>query len=430
MRLQIAECRLQNAERTDSRFFLVSSCLGGEFASCLDGERWWKMTLAKTGNEAIAYAMKQVNPDVVAAYPITPSTEIVQLLSGYVADGEMDSEYVAVESEHSAMSACIGAAAAGCRAMTATASQGLALMHEMLFIASGLRMPIVMGLASRSLSSPLNIHCDHSDSVASRDSGWIQLFCGSSQEGYDSLIQAVRVAEAASLPVMVAIDGFILSHCQERIEALEDKQVQEFVGKYEPNYSLLDVDHPIMLSPACLPDSYYEHKRAQVEGMNTALKAIEDVATEFGQKFGRHYKTLEGYKVEDAEVVILCMGSCAGTTRIAVDALRAKGKKVGMYKLRVFRPLAWKTMREQLYRHKVVAVLDRVDSVNSFVTPLTNEVRSALYDTAKKPMVPSYVYGLGGRDFEPEEAMAAFEELLGFAAQGKARDDVGYLGVR
>jgi pyruvate ferredoxin oxidoreductase alpha subunit len=388
------------------------------------------MILAKTGNEALAYAMKQVNPDVVAAYPITPSTEIVQLVSGYVADGEMDAEYVAVESEHSAMSACIGAAAAGARAMTATASQGLALMHEMLFIAAGLRLPIVMGLASRSLSSPLNIHCDHSDSVASRDSGWIQLFCESSQEGYDSLIQAVRVAEAASMPVMVAIDGFILSHCQERIETLEDKQVQDFVGSLKPNYTLLDVDNPITVSPACLTDSYYEHKRAQIEGMNNALPIVEKVADEFGKKFGRSYKTLDGYKVDDAEVVILCMGSCVGTTRIAVDALRAKGKKVGMYKLRVFRPLVWEQMRAAFARHKVVAVLDRVDSVSAFVTPLTNEVRAALYDTPNKPMVPSYVYGLGGRDFEPEEAMAAFEELLAGAARGKTRDDVGYLGVR
>jgi pyruvate ferredoxin oxidoreductase alpha subunit len=388
------------------------------------------MIVAKTGNEAMAYAMKQVNPDVVAAYPITPSTEIVQIFSGYVADGLVDTEYVAVESEHSAMSACIGASAAGARAMTATASQGLALMHEMLFIAGGLRLPIVLCLASRSLSSPLNIHCDHSDSVASRDSGWIQIFSESSQEGYDSVVQAVKIAETAYLPVMVAIDGFILSHCMDRIEVLEDKQVQDFVGKFKPNYSLLDVDRPITVSPACLPDSYFEHKRAQIQGMNDCLPVIEKVAEEFGHQFGRHWKTIEGYKTDDAEVVILCMGSAVGTTRIAVDKLREQGKKVGMYKLRIFRPLVAQRFQLMLAKHKVVGVMDRVDSVNAYVTPLTNEVRSALYALPQKPMVPSYVYGLGGREFEPEDAIKVFEELLGYARTGKAREDVGYVGVR
>jgi len=378
----------------------------------------------------MAYAMKQVNPDVVAAYPITPSTEIVQIFSGYVADGLVDAEYVAVESEHSAMSACIGAAAAGARAMTATASQGLALMHEMLFIAGGLRLPIVMCLASRSLSSPLNIHCDHSDSVASRDSGWIQIFSESSQEGYDSVVQAVKIAETAFLPVMVAIDGFILSHCMDRIEVLEDQQVQGFVGKLKPNYSLLDIDNPITVSPACLPDSYFEHKRAQAQGMNEALPVIEKVAAEFGQKFGRHWKTIDGYKTEDADAVILCMGSAVGTTRIAVDELRKQGKKVGMFKLRIFRPLVAETFKRVLGKHKVVGVMDRVDSVNAYVTPLTTEVRAALYDQTPKPMVPSYVYGLGGRELEAEDIMKVFAELLEFAQAGKARDEVAYIGVR
>lgn len=388
------------------------------------------MIVAKTGNEAMAYAMKQVNPDVVAAYPITPSTEIVQLFSSFVADGLVDTEYVAVESEHSAMSACIGAAAAGARAMTATASQGLALMHEMLFIASGLRLPIVLCLASRSLSAPLNIHCDHSDSVASRDSGWIQIFSESSQEGYDSVIQAVKIAETAYLPVMVAIDGFILSHCMDRIEVLEDREVQDFVGKFKPNYSLLDVDQPIMVSPACLPDSYFEHKRAQAEGMNQALPVIEQVAAEYGRKFGRFWKTLDGYQTDDAEVVIVCMGSAVGTTRIAVDELRRAGKRVGMYKLRIFRPLVVERFREFFPRHKVVGVMDRVDAMNAYVTPLTTEVRAALYELTNRPLVPGYVYGLGGRELEIDEVKAVFEELLAFAAQGKARDEVSYVGVR
>jgi pyruvate ferredoxin oxidoreductase alpha subunit len=388
------------------------------------------MVVAKTGNEAMAYAMKQINPDVVAAYPITPSTEIVQIFSGYVADGLVQTEYVAVESEHSAMSACIGAAAAGARAMTATASQGLALMHEMLFIAGGLRMPIVLCLASRSLSSPLNIHCDHSDSLASRDSGWIQIFSESSQEGYDSVVQAVRIAEQASLPVMVAIDGFILSHCMDRIEVLEDAQVQEFVGKYKPNYTLLDVDHPITISPACLPDSYFEHKRAQAQAMNEALPVIEAVAAEFGKKFGRHWKTLDGYRVDDAEAVVLVMGSAVGTTRIAVDELRKQGKKVGMYKLRIFRPLIAEQFKQVLSRHKVVGVLDRCESVDAYISPLATEGRAALYAAEQKPLVPSYVYGLGGREFEPEDAVKVFNRLLESAKTGKASDEVGYVGVR
>ncbi|MEO0134975.1 MAG: pyruvate ferredoxin oxidoreductase, partial [candidate division WOR-3 bacterium] len=220
------------------------------------------MILAKTGNEAIAYAMKQINPDVVAAYPITPSTEIVQIFSSYVADGVIDTEFVAVESEHSAMSACIAAAASGARAMTATSSQGLALMHEMLFIASGLRLPIVLCVVNRSLSSPLNIHCDHTDSIASRDSGWIQIFCEDAQEAYDTTICAVKIAEKAFLPVMVTIDGFIISHCMQKIEVLSDEEVKSFIGEYKPNYNLLDVDNPITLGPACLPDSFFEHKRA------------------------------------------------------------------------------------------------------------------------------------------------------------------------
>ena len=388
------------------------------------------MIVAKTGNEAMAYAMKQVNPDVVAAYPITPSTEIVQIFSSYVSDGSVDTEYVAVESEHSAMSACIGAAVSGARAMTATASQGLALMHEMLFIASGLRLPIVMCVASRSLSSPLNIHCDHSDSVASRDSGWIQIFCENSQEGYDSVIQAVKIAETIYLPVIVAIDGFILSHCMDRIEVLEDVQVQKFVGKLKPNYSLLDVENPITVSPACLPDSYFEHKRAQAQGMNEALPVIENVVAEFGKAFGRNYPVIEGYRTEDAEVVVLVMGSTVGTARIAVDALREQGKKVGMVKLRIFRPLVHQRIKDALRKFKVIGVLDRVESVNSYVSPLTTEVRAALYDLNPQPLVPSYVYGLGGREITPEDIMEVFDQLLEMKIRNKVKDEVTYVGVR
>ncbi len=384
------------------------------------------MILAKTGNEALAYAMKQINPDVVAAYPITPSTEIVQIFSNYVSDGVVDTEFVAVESEHSAMTACIGAAACGCRVMTATASQGLALMHEMLFIAAGLRLPIVMAVASRSLSSPLNIHGDHSDSVASRDSGWLQFFCETVQEGYDTLIQAVKIAEKASLPALVGIDGFILSHCQERLETIPDEAVREFIGVRQPNYNLLDWRNPILVGPATLQDYYFEFKRSEIEGMNNVLPIIEEVQVEFGRRFDRSYPILEEYRCEDAEAVLVLMGSACGTCRVAVDKLRERGAKVGIVKLRVFRPLVHTVLKKSLSRFPKIGVLDRVDAVNSYGGPLFTEITSVLYDAPKKPAVFSYVYGLGGREFTPEDAVTVLEQVL----SGKKEELVTYVGVR
>ncbi|MBM3314838.1 pyruvate ferredoxin oxidoreductase [candidate division WOR-3 bacterium] len=384
------------------------------------------MILAKTGNEALAYAMKQINPDVVAAYPITPSTEIVQIFSQYVNDGLVDSEFVAVESEHSAMAACIGSAASGCRTMTATASQGLALMHEMLFIAGGLRLPIVMPIASRSISSPLNIHGDHSDSFASRDSGWLQFFCESVQEGYDTLIQAVKIAERASLPAIVAVDGFILSHCMERLEAFDDAKVRGWLGKWKPNWNLLDYRRPILVGPATMQDYYFEFKRTQIEGMNRVLPIIEEVQADFAREFGRGYGVIEEYRTEDAEAVVLLMGSACGTMREAVDALRAEGKKVGMVKLRVFRPLPHPVLKQALARFKTVAVMDRVDAVNSYGGPLFTETTSLLYDLAQRPKVLSYVYGLGGKEFTPLDAAAVLEGALA----GRKDEPVTYVGVR
>ncbi|MEO0133809.1 MAG: pyruvate ferredoxin oxidoreductase [candidate division WOR-3 bacterium] len=389
------------------------------------------MILAKTGNEAIAYAMKQINPDVVAAYPITPSTEIVQIFSSYVADGVIDTEFVAVESEHSAMSACIAAAASGARAMTATSSQGLALMHEMLFIASGLRLPIVLCVVNRSLSSPLNIHCDHTDSLASRDSGWIQIFCEDAQEAYDTTICAVKIAEKAFLPVMVTIDGFIISHCMQKIEVLSDEEVKAFIGEYKPNYNLLEVDNPITLGPACLPDSFFEHKRAQAEGMNQALTHIEEVFQEYKEKFNRELTILEGYKTEDAELAIICMGSTAGTAKIAVNNLRNQGYKVGLFKLRVFRPIVAKYLQRALKNVKILGILERMEGLSAFGGPLFNEIRSVLYDEVQRPLTISYVYGLGGREITPEEIEEVFLELL--SLKDKKREDIEkfkYINVR
>jgi pyruvate ferredoxin oxidoreductase alpha subunit len=384
------------------------------------------MILAKTGNEAMAYAMKQINPDVVAAYPITPSTEIVQIFSNYVHDGLVDTEFVAVESEHSAMSACIGSAASGCRTMTATASQGIALMHEMLFIAGGLRLPIVVPIASRSLSSPLNIHADHSDSLASRDSGWMQFFCETVEEGYDSLIMAVKMAERTSLPAIVAIDGFILSHCMERLVTHEDQKVRDWLGPYKPNWNLLNLEKPILVGPATLQDYYYEFKRTQIEGMRNALPLVEEVMEDFRKEFGRGYGVLDQYRCEDAEAVLLLMGSACGDVRVAVDMLREQGKKVGMVKLRVFRPLPHELLRETLGRFKTIGVLDRADSVNSFTGILYNEVAASLYDAPQRPNLLSYVFGLGGKEFKPEDAAA----ILGQVLTGSKDETVTYVGVR
>ena len=294
--------------------------------------------VARTGNEAMAEAMRQINPDVVAAYPITPATEVVQIFAGYVADGLVSTEFVPVESEHSAMSACIGSAAAGGRTMTGTSSQGLALMAEMLFIAAGLRLPIVMADVNRALSSPINIHCDHSDTMMVRDAGWIQIFSENCQEAYDNMLQAVRIAEKAKLPTMVTTDGFIISHGMERLEILPDADAKKFVGEYKPDNYLLNLEKPITVGALDLTDYYFEHKRQQIEAIKAAKQIILDVAKEFATKFGRSYGFFEEYQMSDAEFVLIALGSTAGTTKVVVDGLRKKGVKAGLIKPRVFRP--------------------------------------------------------------------------------------------
>jgi len=388
-----------------------------------------KIILAKTGNEAMALAMKQVNPDVVAAYPITPATEIVQIFSQYVADGEVKTEFVAVESEHSAMSACIGSAAAGARTMTGTSSQGLALMYEMIYIAAGLRLPIVMADVNRALSAPINIHCDHSDTMGCRDAGWIHIFSENAQEAYDSMIQAVRIAEHKDirLPVMVTTDGFIISHGMERIDTLPDAEVQSFVGKYDPLMHLLDVKKPFTVGAINLTDFYFEHRRAMVDAQNSALKVIKEVGSEFGQKFDTGYGLIEKYQLDDAEVAIVALGSTCGTAKVVIDQLRKQGVKAGLLKIRVFRPFPAEEIVKALENIKTVAVLDRSDSIGSFGGPVFTEIRSALYGSAKKPQIAGVVYGLGGREIDMEQIEGLFMDLK--AGKVKA-DSVSYLGVR
>lgn len=382
-----------------------------------------------TGNSAIAYAMKQINPDVCPAYPITPSTQIVEEFSSYVADGAVDTEFITVESEHSAMSACIGASAAGARVMTATSSQGLALMWEMLYIASGMRLPIVLTNVNRALSAPINIHCDHSDSMGARDSGWVQLYSETVQEAYDNLLQAVRIAEHKDvlLPVMVCLDGFITSHAIENISLIDDAEVREFIGEYKPQHPLLDTDNPVTYGAMTLPDTYIEFKHQQSEAIARAKDVVSRIGMEFGKKFGREYGLMEKYRLDDAEVAIVILSSAAGTTKVAVDEFRKAGKKVGVLRPRLFRPFPFREIADALKNVKVIAVLDRVDSMNGFGGPLFNEVRSALYELEKRPKVISRVFGLGGRDYKVKDAVQVFDELLKISETGKIETLTKYI---
>lgn len=382
-----------------------------------------------TGNSAVAYAMKQINPDVCAAYPITPSTQIVEDFSGYVADGEVTTELITVESEHSAMSACIGAAAAGARVMTATSSQGLALMWEMLYIASGMRLPIVLANVNRALSSPINIHCDHSDSMGARDSGWVQLYSETVQEAYDNVFMAVRIAEHKDvlLPAMVCLDGFITSHAIENISLIEDQEVRQFIGSYNAKASLLDTDKAPTFGAMTLPDTYIEFKRQQSEAMTRAKGAAIEVMKDFGKRFGREYGLFETYRLEDAEAAIVVLNSAAGTTKVAVDALRKEGKKVGLLRPRLFRPFPWQEIAGALKGCKAVTVLDRADSMNAFGGPVFSEVRSALYDLDPRPRVMNRIYGLGGRDYKVKDAVEVFNEALKAAETGRVETLVKYI---
>lgn len=386
--------------------------------------------VTKTGNEAIAEAMRQINPDVVAAYPITPATEVVQIFSNFVADGIVDTEFVATESEHSAMSACIGSCAAGARTMTATAAQGLALMWEMLYIASGLRLPIILAEVNRALSSPINIHCDHSDTMGARDSGWIQIFSENAQEAYDNIIQAVRIAEEALLPIMVTTDGFIISHGMESMEMFEDEQVKAFIGEYKPKHSLLDIDNPITIGAIDFTDYYFEHKRQTIEAMKNAKEIVAKIGKEFGTKFGKSYGFFEEYKLDDAEIAIVVLGSTAGTSKVVIDELQQKGIKAGMLKLRLFRPFPAQEIAQVLSRIPCLAVMDRCDSLNAQGGPVFTEIRSALYDSETKPKMINYIYGLGGRNVNLDMIRSVYEDLKNILDTDKIDNQIRYLGVR
>lgn len=385
-----------------------------------------------SGNEAAAIAMKQINPDVVAAFPITPSTEIPQYFSTFVSNGTVDTEFVAVESEHSAMSACVGAEAAGARAMTATSANGLSYMWEMIYIASSLRLPIVMNLVNRAVSGPLNIHNDHSDAMGVRDAGWIMLFSENNQEAYDNLIMAHRIAENKDvlLPLMVCQDGFITSHSIENIELIEDDRVKEFVGTYKPEHYLLNDKEPIAVGPLDVQSYLFEHKYQQAEAMRNAKKVILEVSKDFEKMTGRKYSFFEEYRMDDAEIAVVCMNSTAGTTKTVVDELREKGIKAGMVKVRVFRPFPAEEIAEALGNLKAVAIMDKADSLNAMGGALYEDVISSMYTAKKQVPAVSYVYGIGGRDTTSNNIHEVFDYLAQVAKTGEIDNPYRYVGLR
>ncbi|MBR5420490.1 MAG: pyruvate ferredoxin oxidoreductase [Lachnospiraceae bacterium] len=385
-----------------------------------------------SGNEAIATAMRQVNPDVFAMFPITPSTEIPQYYAQYVADGRVDTEFITVESEHSSLSACLGAEAAGARAVTATSSAGLSYMNEVLYVAGSLRLPVVMAVACRALTGPININHDYSDSMAERDSGFIQIYAENNQEAYDNFLQAHRIAEHPDvrLPLMVCEDGFITSHAIENIELEEDDAVKAFVGEYHPEHYLLKKENPLAVGPYGVSGYYMEARVAQAQAMKNAKAVILDVAADFEKTFGRKYGFFEAYKMEDAEVAMLIMGSCAGTARAAVDELRSKGVKAGVIKLRVFRPFPGEELAAVLSHCKAVAVMDKSEGFSACGGPLFAETAGALFNSKERPLMIDVVFGLGGRDFTVTAAKSVFDRLVWIAENGVVDELYTHMGQR
>ena len=400
-------------------------------------------TIALNGDEAVALAAKQCDVDVVAAYPITPQTIIVEKFSEYVANGEVQTEFVCTESEHSALTACLAAAATGARTFTASASAGLALMHEMLFVTSGFRAPVVMAVANRALSAPLNIHGDQSDSMAERDSGWVQIYVENAQEAYDSIIQAFKIAEdtEVSLPVIVGLDGFTISHTLENVTVLGDDPVKQFVGERQLPMVFthegkvvpykLDPENPMTMGPNVSPNYYFEFKRQQEEGMRNALKKIQEVNAQYAKLTGRKYGDglLDTYSLDDAEIAIVVVGSTAGTLKVIVDQLRQEGIKAGIMRLRTFRPFPVEQLRSALKNVKTIAVMDKSMSFGGFGGAVFNEVRNALYDADAHPTIVNYIFGLGGRDTNPRELRKIYDALLQINKTGNVGETVRFLGL-
>ncbi|MDR2457281.1 MAG: pyruvate ferredoxin oxidoreductase [Clostridiales Family XIII bacterium] len=384
---------------------------------------------AISGNEAVAEAIKQINPDVMAAFPITPSTEIPQIISSFIANRKMTTEFIAVESEHSAMSACIGAESSGVRAMTATSSAGLALMYELLWVASSDRLPIVMAVVNRALTGLLNINADHSDSMGARDSGFMQIYSENAQEAYDNMLMAHRIAEAVRLPIMICQDGFITSHAIDEVRIENDNFVKDFIGKYKPENFLLNEKTSYAVGPYGISPYYMEMKYQQNLAMKEAIDIIKEVSKDFSEKTGRKYELFERYYSDDAELIFIIMSSAAGIVKDAVDILRNKGEKVGLIKIRAFRPFPANELKVALKDKEALIVLDRSESLSSNDGPISNEIKSALYDTKKHPKVLSKFYGLGGRDITVKIVLELFDELKNYKKEGVLRGRE-YIGLR
>jgi len=387
--------------------------------------------IAITGNGAMAEAMRQINPDVVAAFPITPSTQVIEDFAKFVNDGKVDTELITVESEHSAMSACIGASVAGARVMTATSSNGMALMWEMLYIAASMRQPVVMTLVNRAMSGPINIHCDHGDSMGARDAGWIQLYAENHQEAYDNMVMAPVIAENMDvrLPIMICMDGFIISHSVETMQIEDDQKVRDFIGEHTALNSLFDTDNPVTWGALDLHDYYIEHKRGQFEAISKAQSVIEDVSKRFGEEFGRKYDLFESYRLDDAERVIVAINSVAGEIKEVIDELREQGEKVGLLKIRMFRPFPYAEIAKALQGCKIVTVMDRSTSMGAY-GPLFSEISNALYNAEAKPLLYNRTYGLGGREMLLDDIKDVFKESKEYLSSGKVEKMFEFLNVR
>lgn len=385
-----------------------------------------------SGNEAVSYALRQINPDVFPAFPITPSTEIPQYFASFVANGQVDTEFIPIESEHSSMSAAIGASAAGARSLTATSSCGLAYMWEELYIAASNRLPLALALVNRALSGPININCDHSDSMGARDAGWIQMYAENNQEAYDNMVQAFRISEHKDvrLPIMICQDGFITSHAVENIELLDDAEVKNFVGEYEPENYLLNPECPMAVGPYSITDYYMEAKRNQAEGMKNVSRVVKEVADEFASLSGRQYGLFEEYCLDDAEVAVVMIGSAAGTTKDAIDKLRAVGVKAGLLKIRLYRPFPAEEIAEALKHVKAIAIMDRAEGYSNHGGPLGADVMAALLRAHSQALAVNYIYSLGGRDVRVEDMEGIFNTLKQIVETGDAGGTYRYLGIR
>ena len=385
-----------------------------------------------SGNEAVANALRQINPDVFPMFPITPSTEIPQYFANYVSNGLVDTEFITVESEHSSMSAAIGASAAGARALTATSSAGLAFMWEVLGVAASHRVPVVLAAVCRALTGPLNINCDHSDTMGARDSGWIQLYAETNQEAYDNMVMAYRIAEHKDvmLPIMICQDGFITSHAVMNMELLDDDVVKNFVGEYEPEDYLLNPNETYAVGPYAITDYYMESRKAQAHAMENAKQVIKDIAEEFEKISGRKYGLIEEYRMEDAEYAVVIIGSAAGTTKEAIDHMRENGEKVGLIKVRSFRPFPGEEIAASLKKCNAVAIMDRSESFSTNGGPLGAETMQAMYTARCTALTIDIMYGIGGRDVTVDDMINVYDTLKDIAVTGETGDVYRYMGLR